>query len=123
MIDEKSNELSTFREDLSVAGNVCDLLILYSPKNSSEKTLCLVELKSGDDFEKGVNQVINTYSNLKGGFRKDHLSKINWKGYVFARICSSPQNMKKSKAKLQNAFGKKSGWIDGKENIGDILRS
>jgi hypothetical protein len=123
VIDENSNERSNFRNDLDINGKVCDLLVLFAKRDCENKILCFVELKSGDDFKKGTNQIIDTYNSLKAHFSREHLQKIKFKGYVFARTMGSPQDTKKWRAKLQGAFGKKNGWIDEKEDIGYFLRN
>lgn len=122
IIDGESNRLSTFRDDLAIEGEICDLIILYSAKGSNEKVLCLTEFK-GKDIKHGTEQVKNTYISLSKNMNKNHLKKIRWKSYIHMNRCSSPRDLKKLRYQLDTILGSPNSAMYSEDiNIGGFLR-
>jgi len=122
VIDNESNKYSTIRQDLSIEGEICDLLILYSTKGSKEKVICLTELK-GKDIKHGTEQVKNTFKALANNFDKEHLKRIKWRSYIHMNRCSSPQDLKKLRSQLDKLLGSPNAAVFSEDfNIGGFLR-
>jgi hypothetical protein len=122
IIDSESNKSSTFRVDLSIKGEICDLLILYSAKDSNEKIICLTELK-GKDIKHATEQVKNTFNAMINNLDKEHLKRIKWKCYIHMNRCSSPQDLKKLRSQLDKLLGAPNAAKYSEDsNIGDFLR-
>jgi hypothetical protein len=121
VIDDKANEASTFRQDMELQGKICDLIIFFSDENRSEKILCLVELKRGDEND-SVEKILNTRNALLRKFGKGHLDRIKLKAYVHT-MGGSHKDTKKNKADLIKVIGEKN-YVDisGTDDIGKFLR-
>lgn len=65
-IDEQSNPGSRFRQEVNLAGPICDGILYFEDPDS--RSLCFVELKSGRDIAKAVDQVVNTATAFKNRF-------------------------------------------------------
>lgn len=122
VIDSESNKSSTLRDDLSIEGKICDLLILYSPKDGDKKVICLTELK-GKDIKQATEQVKNTFNSLTKKFDKNHLVKIKWKSYIHMNRCSAPHDLKKLKSQLDKLLGDRdSAMYSEDSDISGFLR-
>jgi len=120
-IDDQSDEKSTLRDDLGVAGALCDLVVFYAPENGDKKVLCLVELK-GKDIKHAVEQVTNTCRSLKNNFNKIHSQQITWKAYILTTGGAHTNTKRTMDKELAEYFGKKNCDISTKKNIWEFLR-
>lgn len=120
VIDDKANTASSFRQDMELQGKICDLIIFFSDKYKHEKTICLVELKRGDEDD-SIEKIFNTRKALVAKFDKDHLKLIKFKAYVHT-MGGSHRDTKKNRAELIKMFGKHECDISGDEDVGKFLR-
>lgn len=117
------------RNKLKTEGKVCDMIVFYCKRN--KKVLCLTELK-GSDINHAIEQVINTYHSLRRGFKKTHLSQIEWKVYIHSHgsVPGKRKNKKKGKqtkrddphAPLKKIFNK-NYQITHQPDMGKFLRN
>jgi hypothetical protein len=127
IIDDQSNPKSKLRQNLEIEGSICDLLVYCAFRNSDEKIICLVELK-GNDIDKAVRQIINTYESFKKRYSdlqnlKQQLKPITWKAYI--RLGgSAPIRIKdQNRASLKSALNNNKNFKFSRENdIGNFLR-
>ncbi len=91
-IDEKTNEISNFREYCDMCGKgqaICDLMIFYFSGNDKAKTrrkhkiICLVESK-GLDIDHALTQIENTLLKIREKFSNTdcHYYPVKWSGYI-----------------------------------------
>ncbi len=132
-IDDQHHK-STFKKDLNFEGGICDFIALYFTKelcnSTNEKTLCLVELKSGT-MEKAIDQVKNTLKILKSSLAetlddkecKKYLKNIKWKVFIILSHSTSVHVQTSIVSeKLIKELGLEDCQISKDENIGIFLR-
>jgi hypothetical protein len=126
VVDPSSNRVSTAREDLTINGKICDLVVYY--RKDDKSVICLVETK-GSNVARAVQQVKNTYDHLKralnqatqGRACRTLFEDIVWKAYVCLHG-SSPRDIRNHRTTLNGYFGQRNCDIKRHQAFGDFLR-
>lgn len=123
---EVREALNMFTNDRKM--KCCDGLIFYSQDDEEEKTICLVEMKSGKLHE-AEEQIKATRDHLLEILQKEcknskaSLQKIRWKACIYRSGSSGKQtDIYREKLEKTYGFGKGNVTILGQSDISSFLR-